>query len=58
MPKSPTSLYDPSLIFMGDFAAACKAQGDMLNYYRWKMVRQETLRGYLHLPGHLVRCRT
>jgi len=31
---------------MSDFARACREQGDINNYYRWKMVRQEARRGY------------
>jgi len=43
MPKkwaltTPSSPEDVACIFAADFSAVCKADGDMLNHYRWNQV--------------------
>lgn len=46
MPKkwsltTPSSPEDVACIFAADFVAVCKADGDMLNAYRWNSVLAE-----------------
>lgn len=46
--RSISSAHEQALVFCADFAAACKARGDMSNFYRWKMVLNENRRGPVH----------
>lgn len=36
--RDPRTPVDQACVFAADFASECKRVGDMLNYYRWKMV--------------------
>lgn len=39
--RPQTHVIDILLATMADFAAACKAQGDMSNYFRWRNLMHE-----------------
>lgn len=45
--RSISSAFEQAMVFCADFAAVCKSDGDMLNYYRWKMVMTEARRSAL-----------
>lgn len=42
--RDVTSAAEAACVFASDFAQACKALGDMSNYYRWRMVLQDLRR--------------
>lgn len=42
--RSPASAVEAALVLCADFAAECKRQGDMSNFYRWKNVINEVSR--------------
>lgn len=39
--RTPQSPIESAAIIAADFAAECKRQGDLKNYYRWRMIVQE-----------------
>lgn len=46
--RSISSAHEQALVLCSDFASLCKREGDMSNYYRWRMVMHENRRGAVH----------
>lgn len=45
--RTPSSAAEAACIFAADFAAVCKANREMRNYYRWRMVLADLRRAAL-----------